>query len=156
MDNSSNEPLTWGFKPLVVAGCALGAALLAVAALVFSSAEDRLVGAVAAVVVGLAGLAALAMRHRLRVDAEGLRVRGPFRTRCYPWARITSISAPTRRRRGLSSVSVEIEMATAVTPEEDTAAEDLLVFGRLELGADPAQVAAALRTRWSRWAHESR
>ena len=134
MDNSPALPLTWGFQPLLVAVAGLAAALAAVLGLLLRGSEDRLVAWVAAAVLALAALAAWSMRRRLEIDPNGFVVRGPLGARRYRWSQVSSIAAPTRRRRGLTSVSVEIELLD----------DSLIVLGRLELGTDPAAVAATL------------
>lgn len=121
--------------------CGLSTALVLTVALVVRAPEDRVVAWSGVIVLALATLAAFSMRRRLRADEGGFQVRGPLGTRRYRWSQVVSIGAPSRRRRGLTSVSVEIELI------DDT----LIVLGRLELGAEPGAVADTLRDRWAAW-----
>ncbi|SDO58258.1 PH domain-containing protein [Nakamurella panacisegetis] len=130
---------TWGVRPLIptIAGLLCLAFLIWV--IVAGAPEDRLVAGAGAGVTAIAGALLLTMRRRLTAGPDGLVVRGPGGMRVFPWAGIVSIAAPSRRRRGLSSTSLEIEL------DDDL----LLVFGRTELGGiDPADVVAALSRWW--------
>jgi len=65
----------------------------------------------------------------------GLKPGGSRRVR---WDQVVAIGAPTRRRRGLASTSLELDL------DDD----GLILFGKTELGADPAEVATELRRLW--------
>ena len=134
------EPVhSWGVRPLVPAVCGLLCLVSVVWVILTDSPEDRLVAGAGVCVTAIAGALLLTMRQRLIAGPDGLAVRGPGGIRRYPWGRIVSINAPSRRRRGLASTSLEIEL-------DDDA---LLIFGGTELGgADPADVVTALRRWW--------
>lgn len=142
MDNlgaPSNETLTWGVRPIVLA---VGAALTVFAAawiVLARNSEDRVVATTATVVLGLATLAGLRLRRRLAASSEGLTITGLLDARIVRWGSIRSMSAPARRRRRLRSVSLEIDLAD----------DRLIILSKLELGTDPAQVATALHRLWS-------
>lgn len=97
----------------------------------------------------LAGLAALALaagavfgalaRPRLAVDPAGLSLRGPFAAARWPWSCVDAVRVVRARRLGLPTAYVEVEA------RDDAGDERLLVLGRLELGADPVEVAAELQ-----------
>jgi hypothetical protein len=140
---SSSGPLVpgqrWGVRPAVpvitgVLTVAFGGWLL------FASAgpEDRLVASTGAVLSLLATVLLLSMRVRLVAGPAGFTLRGPAGARQVSWSQVAAISAPTRRRRGLASTSVELDL------DDD----GLIVLGRTELGADPVDVAEELRRWW--------
>jgi hypothetical protein len=106
--------------------------------LLSSTAEDRLVAATGAGLGVLATVMLLTMRVRLVAGPSGFTVRGPGGARHVAWSQVAAISAPTRRRRGLASTSVELDL------DDD----GLIVLGKTELGADPVEVAEDLRRWW--------
>ncbi len=128
----------WGIRPAVPAV----AGVLAVAffgwLLVTSGAEDRLVAGAGVALSTVATAVLLSMRVRLRAGPAGFTVRGPAGNRQVAWSQVAAISAPTRRRRGLASTSVELDL------DDD----GLIVLGKTELGADPVDVAEELRRWW--------
>jgi hypothetical protein len=71
---------------------------------------------------------------RLCADARGVAIRSPLVRTRLGWPQIEDVRAVTRVRHGLRGVTLEID-----------AGQMLVVFGRRSLGADPEQVAAALR-----------
>ena len=93
----------------------------------------------AGVAVGVAALVGLRARPRLAADDDALVLRGPFTTRRWPWARVDAVRVVRMRRLGLPAAYLEIDA------RDDGGGERLLVLGRLELGADPADVAEALQ-----------
>lgn len=104
---------------------------------VFGSAPlDRLVAAVVAIV--LAAVCVVGWRRRLVGGPRGLLIRGIGSQRMVPWSQVRTVTAASNRRAGLTSTTLEIDLVD----------DDLLVFGRSDLGADPAEVLAVLRT-WS-------
>jgi hypothetical protein len=111
---------------LVVLGAvaALGALTWAVLAI---QPLDRLVAGFVAIV--LAGVSVAGPR--------GLLVSGLRGTRIVPWSQVRGLAAATSSRLGLSTTTIEVDLVD----------DDLLVFGRTDLGADPAEVLAVL-TGW--------
>jgi Bacterial PH domain len=93
----------------------------------------------------LAGVAALGLvvaaafgsraRPRLRVDAGGVTVGGLLRARHYPWPLVADVRVLQVRRFGRRTSMLEVDTVSAGGDER------LLVFGRLELAADPEDVA---------------
>ena len=106
--------------------------------LIAGAAEDRLVAGVGAALSAAATAVLLSMRVRLTAGPAGFTVRGPAGARTVAWSQVSAISSPTRRRRGLASTSVELDL------DDD----GLIVLGKTELGADPVDVAEALRRWW--------
>lgn len=98
----------------------------------------RLIAGVATVGIGFASLFGSRARPRLRADADGLTVGGLLRTRHHPWPLVQDVRVLRVRRMGRESSLLEIDTQTA------GGAEHLLVFGRLELNADPEDVAPQL------------
>lgn len=112
-------PMLLGLAGLAVVGTALPREPL-----------DRIVAGAAA--VGLLALAALAHRRRLVGGPRGLAIGRLGGTRLVPWSAVRAIECGRTKRMG------------STTLEVDLVDEELLLFGKLELGADPAEVAADL------------
>ncbi len=129
---------TWGVRPLVPAVTGLLCALFAIWVVIAGSPEDRLVAGAGVCVTAIAAALLLTMRERLTAGPEGITVRGPAGSRAIRWDEIAAISAPSRRRRGLASTSLELDL------DDD----GLVVLGKTELGTDPVDVAAELRQWW--------
>ena len=130
---------TWGVRPLLPAAVAVLSAVFLIWLFVASAPEDRLVAGACVCLSAIAAALLVTMRHRLTAYPDAFVIRGPAGSREVTWDRVVSISAPQRRRRGLSSTSVEIEL-------DD---EALILFNRTELGTDPAEVATALHGWWA-------
>jgi hypothetical protein len=128
---------------LVVVGWVAAVAALAWCVLGSADPAGRLLGGVAALVLTVAALFGTLARPRLAADHSGLRVRGFGGTASYGWPQISRLRLVHTRRFGRNVPTLEIEV-WAGGPE---AAQDerLLVFGWLELGADPRDVADDLR-----------
>ncbi|MCP3799521.1 PH domain-containing protein [Allokutzneria sp. A3M-2-11 16] len=92
---------------------------------------------VAAVLLGFAALYGTVARPRLTADAGGITVRGLTGTRSWSWAELTP-RLHSARRFGRTNAVLEIDVLAR------DGAETLLVFTRLDLGADPVDVAAVL------------
>jgi len=116
----------------------LAVAFLGWLSLAATGAEDRLVAGTGAGLSLLATALLLKMRVRLIAGPTGFTVRGPAGARQVAWSQVAAISSPTRRRRGLASTSVELDL------DDD----GLIVLGKTELGADPVDVAEELRRWW--------
>ena len=120
------------------------AALVAVAlglglALVFLDPAGRvLVGAAALLLLGLAARDVVA-RPRLTAGPDGVDVRTWTRGRHLPWP---GLRVRVRETRRLGVRSRTLELDTAAGPDDDGV---LVVLGRRDLGADPEEVARALR-----------
>lgn len=118
-----------------------GAAAAVWCALLVTSAADPAGLVIAAcAAVGLLGSALYATRARprLRADADGLTVGGLLRPRHHPWPLVEDIRVVPTRRLGLSGELLEVDTRSA------DGAERLLVFGRLDLGSPPSEVAERL------------
>ena len=132
------EQLGYAPKPVVVVAGWVGA----VAALGWMLLIDDLPGRVMALAaVGLLGTLALlgtAVRPRLAMDADGLRVGRLRGTRYWPWSAVHRVEVVTSGRFGRRVGMLEID---AVDPD---GTERLVVLTALDLGADPVEVAAEL------------
>jgi len=119
---------------------AAGAALWC-GALWWTSADPAggLLAAVAALGAAFAALFGTRARPRLRADADGLTVGGLLRSRHHPWPFVTEVRVLRVRRLGRESSLLEVDTVAA------DGSERLLVFGRLDLAADPEDVAPQLR-----------
>jgi hypothetical protein len=111
---------------------------LAVAAAFLDTAGRVLVGAGALLALVLALRDGLA-RPRLSAGPDGVQVRTWTARRHLPWRRLR-VRVATTRRLGLRSTVLELD--TAVAPDDDGV---LVLLGRWDLGADPEDVARALR-----------
>jgi len=115
---------------------ALILALLALACLGFAGAAlprdplDRVVGAAVGGV--LLVVAAIGWRRRLIGGPRGLVLGGLTGSRLVPWSRVRAIDCGRTKRMG--SATLEIDLVD----------DELILFGRIELGADPTDVAAVL------------
>jgi hypothetical protein len=98
-----------------------------------------LLAAVTALGAGFAALFGTRARPRLRADPDGLTVGGLFRSRHHPWPFVTDVRVLRVRRFGRESSLLEVDTVAA------DGSERLLVFGRLDLAADPEDVAPQLR-----------
>jgi len=117
---------------LAVACAVLGWAILAAGPL------DRVVAVGTA--LALLTVAVIGWRRRLTVGPRGLLVGGISGARIVPWSDVTGLHAATSRRLGLTSTTIEIDLVD----------DDLLVFGRTDLGVDIADALAALQNWWRR------
>jgi hypothetical protein len=141
VDNHRSDP-TAGRRPearfgpdrrLTAATAAL-AVLALLATLLTHDPAGRLLFGGAAVVLAAYALIDVLCWPRLAADADGLVVRSPFARTTLPWPEIERVHADVRDRLGLRSTTLEID-----------AGEQLIVFSRRALGADPAQVAELIR-----------
>lgn len=132
----------WSPAPALVTALWIGAA----AALVWTialwvTAADAPGLLIAAVTTS--GLAAWAVwgtraRPRLQADADGVTVRGYGAARHHPWPLVQDVRIVRTRRLGRESSVLEIDTVRA------DGTERLLLFGRLDLAADPEDVLPAL------------
>jgi hypothetical protein len=93
----------------------------------------RVLIAVAALALAFAGLFGTLARPRLVADADGVTVRGLTGRRHWPWAEV-NVRLAYHRRLGREVTTVELD-----------ADPDLVVLGRLDLGADPEDVISVIR-----------
>ena len=130
--------MQWSPRPsetvaLVAIGLGLGLALV-----FLDSAGRVLVGAGALLLLGLAARDLMA-RPRLTAGPDGVDVRTWTRGRHLPWP---GLRVRVRESRRLGVRSRTLELDTASGPDDDGV---LVVLGRRDLGADPDEVARALR-----------
>jgi Bacterial PH domain len=133
----------WSPAPgLVVMGWLLAAAAALWCVMLLWTGSDPagcLLAAVTALGAGFAALFGTRARPRLRADPDGLTVGGLFRSRHHPWPFVTDVRVLRVRRLGRESSLLEVDTVAA------DGTERLLVFGRLDLAADPEDVAPQLR-----------
>ena len=97
-----------------------------------------LVGGGAVLLLALAARDGVA-RPRLTAGADGVEVRTWTQRQLLPWAGLR-VQVRESRRWGMRSRTLELD--TSAGPHDDGV---LVVLGRRDLGADPAEVARALR-----------
>lgn len=124
----------------VVLGAAAAVGLAAWAVAVSDPPGRLLVGLAALALAGAALLGGLA-RPRLRADDDGVVLRGIGGARHWPWDRVDAVRVVRMRRLGVPASYVEVDARDGT----DAGGDRLLVLGRLELGADPVDVAEALQ-----------
>lgn len=143
MSDTAGAGGTWspsaGLVGLAWAGAAAAAVWCVLLATTGADRPGLLLAAVATLGLGLAALYGTRARPRLRVDASGLVVRGLRGPRHHPWARVRDVRVLEVRRFGRDSRLLEIDVAG---PD---GTERLMIFGRLDLDDDPADVAEAVR-----------
>lgn len=130
----------WSPPAVLVALAWVGTGAAVVWCVLVAGTADRpglLLAVVAALGLGLAALYGSRARPRLRIDGTGLTVGGLTGPRHHPWADVGDVRVLAVRRLGRESTALEIDVVTPGGP-------GLLVFGRLDLDADPADVAAAV------------
>ncbi|MER7333459.1 MULTISPECIES: PH domain-containing protein [unclassified Micromonospora] len=113
-----------------------GAVALLALALLLDEGDPVQLGLAVVAAAALAGWAArdVVAPVRLAVDPEGVTVvQGFAGRRRLPWSAVERVTVDRRARLGLTSEVLEID-----------AGESLHLFGRLDLGAEPADVAEAL------------
>ena len=135
MDNAA-DPVTVRFSPdrrytLVTGLAMLGAA--AAAALSGDPAGRLLFTAAAVVLLGYVA-ADLIFSPRLIASVAGIVINAPLTRASLTWDEIVEIRAETRFRRGLRSVTLEIDAGPV-----------LAVFSRRTLGVEPAEAATRIQ-----------
>jgi hypothetical protein len=125
--------MQWAPRPIETTAAAFGT-LVAVALAVTSDSAGRLLFGIGALC--LAGLVAadLVLRPRLRADANTVELRTLAVRRRLPWSAVRRVRVDEHSRYGLLSRTLEVDTVDA-----------LVVLGRRSLGADPREVAEALR-----------
>ncbi|MEH1016812.1 PH domain-containing protein [Micromonospora sp. CPCC 206060] len=137
MNEPTTDPSTTWRVPIGLPVLKLaGGVLLVAAGLLLAAGDPVRPGLAVLVAAGLAGWAVrdLVAPVRLAVDPHGVTViRGFAGRRRLDWAVVERISVDTRPRRGLRTETLEIDAGDA-----------LYLFGRYDLGAEPATVADIL------------
>jgi Bacterial PH domain len=126
---------------LVALAWIITAAAAAWSTLTWVTAADPAGGLIATVATLGAGSAALfgtLARPRLRADADGVTVGGLLGQRHHPWPLVQGVRVLRVRRLGRESSLLELDTITAHGDER------LYLFGRLDLAADPEDVAPQL------------
>ncbi|WP_053732073.1 PH domain-containing protein [Nocardia sp. NRRL S-836] len=123
---------SWSTPAPLVAAAWVFAALLAFATVVTTENAGRLLIGLATLLVSyLAAFASIA-RPRLSADADGLAVRGFTSTTHLPWHEV-KVKLQHTRRLGREQQTLELD-----------ADDRLVVLTKLDLGADPEEVASVL------------
>ena len=119
--------LSWAPRPAETAVTLAAGLVMAGLGFTVDPTGRWLVWAAAALLFGIAAVDLL-LRPRLRADGAGLTVRSMSGGRSASWSQIEmSLRSDQRFGRSVPSLELDIE-------------DDLIIFGRRELGADPTQV----------------
>lgn len=102
-----------------------------------SGSADQLFTAVVTAALALTCLAGTVLRPRLRASPSGVAIRGLRGTRRWSWPNV-GVRVRTTRHLGRTTAALEIEVP------EDATTGGLFVLTRLDLGADPRDVAEEL------------
>jgi Bacterial PH domain len=127
-----NAPTEWSPLPKLVAAGWLFGVVAAVCAVLIQDRAGRVLLAVAAVVLFLFAAYGTFGRPRLSADLEGVTVRSMTGRRRWAWDQL-DVRVTRTRRLGREISTLELD-----------AGDDLVVLGRIELGAEPEDVADAL------------
>jgi hypothetical protein len=144
MDQTPGEPpdrpaaVEWSPRPGTVTTAWVLVVLLAGGAVLLPTPPGKLLFGLGAVLFLLAALYGSVGRPRLRVDDTGITVRQLFTHRFWPWP-TALIRVHRTRRLGREVGTLELD------GPDDAGVERLAVLGRIDLGADPADVAVVLR-----------
>jgi Bacterial PH domain len=141
--NEPQSPHAWAAPPGLV-GMAWVLAVGAVAWTVFGQdPAGRILAGLATIGLVLFALFGTLARPRLAADADGIEIRRLGGRRRWPWGTVR-ISVSTTRRFGRQVSLLELD---AHETEHDVGG--LVVLGWLDLGTEPAAVAAVLRSYWN-------
>ncbi|ANZ27451.1 hypothetical protein A4U64_24340 [Rhodococcus sp. WB1] len=137
------KSLRWSTPPLAIAALTAGGIVLAVAAATTADAAGRTLVGLAAVVAFAVAALAVRQRPRLEVlpDGAGLAVTRLSGRRELPRAALMRVRIVAYPRLGRRVPMLEIDVRD---PRGD---EQLLIFGRWDLGTDPRTVYDALAVR---------
>jgi hypothetical protein len=128
----------WTARPAETAALAVLGVVLALVTVLLDAGGRVLVGGAAVLLLALAARDRL-LRPRLSAGPDGVVLRRLTGTVRLPWPRLR-VRVRETRRWGVRSRLLELD--TAVAPDDDG---DLVLLGRRDLGADPGDVARALR-----------
>ncbi len=140
---SDENPPRWSTPPGAVAALAVGGVALAVAAVTAVDAAGRVLVGFAALLVLFFATSAWRQRPRLEVlpGSSGIAVTRLTGRREYPAAALHRVRLVEYPRMGRRVPMLEID-----TIDSD-GSENLMIFGRWDLGADPRAVHEALGAR---------
>jgi hypothetical protein len=118
----------------VIAGKFAAAAVLVVVALTAGRGFGLWLGLLAAALIAAYGLRDVLGRERLRADATGIRIGTGFSGhRDLPWSQVERVKIDQRLRLGIRTDMLEVD-----------AGEELYLFSRYDLGAEPQDALDAL------------
>ena len=127
---------SWAPKAELAAIACVLAVLAAAWAWFTDDPPGRVLLGTVALMLAAAGLFGVVVRPRLTADADGVVVRGLTSARRYSWAEV-NVRLVRTRRLGRDVATLELDAEHAEPPQ-------LVVFGKLDLGADPEDVVDAL------------
>jgi hypothetical protein len=128
------SPVSFAASPRRVLGLAAGA-LAAGLAVIFVDRPGRILLVVVAAGLLVESVRLAVLRPVLSVDAEGVQVRALARPQSYRWTEVGPV-IPRTSRRLVTTKTLDLDLG-----------ETLVVIPGYRLGADPADVAAAIEMR---------
>lgn len=128
----------WGPKPALLVFAGAGAVAALVLAVLAAEPAGRLLFAVATIGLAAAAVGGVRARPRLVADPAGLTIRGWRGPRRLTWDQVAQWEVVTLHRLGRRVPVLELTVR-----EGDR--ERLVLFGRMELDADPVDVLEVLR-----------
>lgn len=138
MPDASATVHSWGPKTAVLVLAGAGAVLALVLTVLTSDPAGRLLLGVAALGLTVTAVGGAVLRPRLVVDQHGLTVRRLRGARRVSWAQVAQWEVVSIHRLGRRVPILELTVL-------DGDRETLLMFGRIELDADPVDVLEILR-----------
>lgn len=127
---------TWAPKVELTALAWVLAVLAGTWAVLTDDPPGRVLLSAVALFLVAAGMFGAVVRPRLSADQQGVTVRGLTGRRTWSWAEV-NVRLVRNRRLGRDTTAIELDADNAEVP-------DLVVLGRLDLGADPEDVVDAL------------
>ncbi|WP_424183650.1 PH domain-containing protein [Actinokineospora sp. G85] len=132
----TDAELSWSPRPEVVGVFWVLAAVCGLLAAFLDDTRGTLLLAIAAAALAALALFGTVARPRLSAGPRGVTVRSLLGRKQWTWAEVNVRLARTRRL-GRDTYAVELDADNAEVP-------DLVVLGRLDLGAEPRDVVDAL------------
>lgn len=134
-------PLVWGPRPVLSVVATAVAALAALWLVLADTPTDKFYAGVLTLLAVGAAAAGVLMRRRLEAGPDGMRIGTLTGVRTVRWSQVTGIDTVTRTHLGIGSAALHLDLGD----------DGLFIFGRIDLGTDPEDVATALNAVRPRW-----
>lgn len=124
-------------NPVAVGAAWVGAGAAGAWAVLTADPAGRVLGTAAVLLLGALALAGTVARPRLLADRDGVRLARLTGARRWSWRQVSRVEVVDSRRLGRRTGVLELDVA-------DDRGEQLVVLTRLDLDADPVDVAGEL------------